>query len=105
MGQISAGWGEWYDNAADGGNDYSMEAWSASFTVNDNLSVSYGEMEDTRHQTAGTADITAEIKAINVAYSMGSMAVKFKNTDTSRANFGAVSLDQERNEIALSFSF
>ena len=105
MGQISAGWGEWYDNGADGGNDYSMEAWSVAFTVNDNLSISYGEMEDTRHQTAGTADITAEIQAINVAYSMGSMALKFKNTDTSRANFGAVTLDQERNELALSFSF
>jgi len=105
MGQISAGWGEWYDNGADGANDYGMEAWSVSFTVNDNLSVSWGEMEDTRKQTAGTADITAEIEAINIAYSMGSMGIKFKNTDTSRANFGAATLDQERNELAVSFSF
>ena len=105
MGQISAGWGEWYDNAADGGNDYGMEAYSVSFTVNDNLSISYGEMEDTRHQTAGTADITAEIQAINIAYSMGSMAVKFKNTDTDRPNFGSAGNTQERNELAVSFSF
>ena len=105
MGQISAGWGEWYDNGADGGNDYSMEAYSISFTVNDDLSISYGEMEDTRHQSAGTADITAEIQAINIAYSMGSMAVKFKNTDTDRPNFGSAGNTQERNELAVSFSF
>ena len=104
MGQISAGWGEWYDNAADGGIDYSMEAWSVAFTVNDNLSISYGEMDDTK-KTNGSTDVTAGIEAINVAYSMGSMAVKFKNTDTSRANFGAATLDQERNELAVSFSF
>jgi len=104
MGQISAGWGEWYDNAADGGIDYGMEAWSVSFTVNDDLSVSWGEMEDTK-KTTGSADVTAEIEAINIAYSMGSMAVKFKNTDTSRANFGAATLVQERNELAVSFSF
>ena len=104
MGQVSAGWGEWYDNAANGGTDYAMEAWSVAFTVNDDLSISYGEMEDTKKVVA-TADVTAEIEAINIAYSMGSMAVKFKNTDTSRANFGAATLDQERNELAVSFSF
>ena len=62
-------------------------------------------MEDTKHQTAGTADITAEIQAINVAYSMGSMALKFKNTDTDRPNWSAAGKTQERNEIAVSFSF
>ena len=104
MGQISAGWGEWYDDGADGGTDYGMEAWSVSFTVNDNLSVSYGEMEDTK-KVNGSADVTAEIEAINIAYSMGSMGIKFKNTDTSRPNFGAAANSQERNELAVSFSF
>ena len=109
MGQISAGWGEWYDDGANGGADYAMEAWSVAFTVNDNLSISYGEMEDTKKGVASStttiADITAEIEAINIAYSMGSMAIKYKNTDTSRPNFGAAANSQERNELAVSFSF
>ena len=62
-------------------------------------------MDDTKHVTGGTADVTAEIQAINIAYSMGSMGIKFKNTDTDRPNWSAAGKTQERNELAVSFSF
>jgi outer membrane protein OmpU len=103
MGPISAGMGEWYANGADGGTDYSAQAYSVAFNVNDDLSISYGNMEDTKHKVA-TADAGADITAINIAYTMGSMAVKIKQTDTDNANF-TTAKTAERTEIAVSFSF
>ena len=60
-------------------------------------------MDDTQNSILGVKT-TTEITSYNLAYSMGSMAVKVKHTDTDKPNFVA-STTAERTEIAVSFSF
>jgi|TARA_B110000438_G_scaffold303727_1_gene366796 outer membrane protein OmpU len=102
-GPVSVGYGEWYTNEKDGGRDYDTAAYSVAFNVNDSLSISYGSMDDTQNSILGVKT-TTEITSYNLAYSMGSMAVKVKHTDTDKPNFVA-STTAERTEIAVSFSF
>lgn len=103
MGPVSMGYGEWYTNEIDGGRDYDTTAFSVAFNVNDALSLSYGVMDDTQNSILGVKT-KAEITSYNLAYSMGSMALKLKQTNTSKPNFVAAK-DAERTEIAVSFSF
>ncbi len=109
LGALSVGYGEWFVNGADGGSDYSADAYSIAFNVNDSLSVSYGKMEDTKSApgtsiTSTIVDLSSEITAYNIAYTMGSMAIKIKQTDTDNANFSTAKT-AERTELAISFSF
>jgi outer membrane protein OmpU len=108
MGALSAGYGEWFVNGGDGSADYSADAYSIAFNVNDSLSVSYGKMEDTKSPgasaTSTAIDLSSEITAYNIAYTMGSMAIKIKQTDTDNANF-TTAKTAERTELAISFSF
>ena len=104
MGPISIGYGEWYTNEKDAGDDYSTEGMSIAFAVNDELSVSWGELEDTREASSATAAATTELTAYQVAYTMGSMGIKLKHTDTDNG-FQSTNTSAENTEIAVSFSF
>ena len=104
MGPISIGYGEWYTNEKDAANDYSTEGMSIAFAVNDELSVSWGELEDTKEASSANAAVTAEMTAFQVAYTMGSMGIKLKHTDTDNG-YHSSNTSAENTEIAVSFSF
>ena len=104
MGPISIGYGEWYTNEKDAADDYSTEGMSIAFAVNDELSVSWGELEDTKEAVSDSAAITAEMTAFQVAYTMGSMGIKLKHTDTDNG-YHSSNTSAENTEIAVSFSF
>ncbi len=104
MGPVSIGYGEWYTNEKDGGTDYSTEAYSVAFAISDDVSISYGNMEDTKEASSANAAVVAEMTSYQLAYSMGSMALKFAHTDTDNG-YHSSGKTAENTEIAVSFSF
>ncbi len=105
LGAVSIGAGEWYANEENGGNDYSTTGMSIAFNVNDDLSLSYGELEDTREAHGATTAVATEMKSVQVAYSMGSMAVKAKRVETDNPYNQTTKNSDETTEISVSFSF
>ena len=80
-----------------------------AFNVNDNLSVSYTESEETydAQDNAATAiaDVDQEIDAIQVAYSMGGMSIKAYQMDVTNPAFDEDAGDASVTEIALGLAF
>jgi hypothetical protein len=105
LGALSVGAGEWYANEENGATDYSTSGMSIAFNVNDDLSFSYGELEDTKEGDSATAAVTTDIKSLQVAYSMGSMSVKAKRVETDNPYQQTTQNSDETMEISVSFSF
>ena len=80
-----------------------------AFNVNDNLSLSYTESEETYNAQAGTgvtvADVDQKIDAIQIAYSMGGMSVKAYQMDVTNPSFDEDADDSKVTEIALGLAF
>ena len=91
------------------GGIFTGEAMSIAFNVNDNLSISYSEVEDTydAQDAATTAieDTTMKTESVQVAYSMGSMSVKAYSTETSNPNYDSDADNLNVNEIAIGLAF
>jgi outer membrane protein OmpU len=85
------------------------EAVSIAFNVNDDLSISYTDKEDTydAQDDASTAiaDVTMGTESLQVAYSMGSMSVKAYSTETTNPNFDGNADKRTVTEIALGIAF
>ena len=103
-GPVAVGYGEWYVDEKDCAVDYSASGFGISFNVNDDLSVSYGELTDTREENSSTAALDTDMKSMQVAYSMGSMSIKAKRVETDNP-YHSSSKSEENSEISLSFSF
>jgi outer membrane protein OmpU len=106
-GPVTVGYQEWYNDAGTGDHT-TADGMSIAFAVNENLSVSYGEIEETKNRVGGAvaanADLTTDLKAYNVAYSMGAIAIKAHHGKTDNANFGTAT-SAEMTEISVSFAF
>jgi outer membrane protein OmpU len=91
------------------GGIFTGEAMSIAFNVNDNLSISYSEVEDTYDSqdaaTTAIEDVVMKTESLQVAYSMGSMSVKAYSTETSNPNYDADAAKTNVNEIALGLAF
>ncbi len=127
MGPVSIGYSETYFDAGvaraidtvdtaktrrTAGGIYEDEQMSIAFNVNDNMSISYTVADSTYDsqddaKTAATTDddITQEIDAIQVAYSMGGMSIKAYNMEVSNPAHDDNAADQSVTEIALGFAF
>ena len=82
---------------------------SIAFNVNDNLSVSYTETDDTydaqSDKATNIADVTQETEALQVAYSMGGMSIKAYNMETSQPGYDSDAASVSATEIALGLAF
>ena len=90
------------------GGLFEGEALSIAFNVNDDLSVSYTDKEDTYDAQDGAnsiADVTMNTESLQVAYSMGSMSIKAYSTETSNPNFDGDADKRTVTEIALGIAF
>jgi outer membrane protein OmpU len=94
------------------GGIFTGEAMSVAFNVNDNLSISYSEVEDkydaqgnTGTALDGVEDVISKTESIQVAYSMGSMSIKAYKTDIKNPNYDSDAIDLTVNEIALGLAF
>ena len=88
------------------------EAMSIAFNVNDNLSISYSEVEDTYDAQGNTAvntdgvdDSKMKTESIQVAYTMGSMSINAYSTETSNPNYDSDADNLNVNEIAIGLAF
>jgi outer membrane protein OmpU len=93
------------------GGFFESDSISVAFNVNDDLSVSYTETEDTydaqSNVKGGTevVDVTMETEALQVAYSMGAMSIKAYNMETSNPGYDNDAAKRSISEIALGLSF
>ena len=126
FGPVSIGYQETYFDAglAQNGNDltttsaksvglsggvFTGEAMSIAFNVNDNLSISYSEVEDTfdaqDHESTAIDDVVMKSESIQVAYTMGSMSINAYSTERSNNNYDSDADKLNVNEIAIGLAF
>ena len=88
---------------------FESQSMSIAYNVNDSMSVSYTETEDTYNAqdnaTTAIADVTQDTKAFQVAYSMGAMSVKAYRMEINNPGYDSDAADRDVTEIALGLSF
>jgi len=100
---------------AAGGGQFESDQFSITMNLNDNLSISYADADDTYDAQAGAsaasttgdsvADVTMSMKSIQAAYSMGSMSIKMYRQSTDNPGYDSGGASNESTEIALGLSF
>ena len=91
--------------AAATGN-FEFEKMSIAFNVNENLSLSWGELEETYDgQSATIADVEMSSTSIQFAYTMGSMSINAYSTERSNNNYDSDADKLNVNEIAIGLAF
>ena len=105
-GPVTVGYQTWYNDPGKGVH-YESEGMSVAFAVNENLSVSYATIEETKFAAgvrSANTDIEADLKSYNVAYSMGSIAIKAHRTESGNPDFTDAT-DGQMTEVSVSFAF
>ena len=93
------------------GGDFEFEKMSIAFNANENLSFSWGELEETydsqSNAASGTevANVTMESTSIQFAYTMGSMSIKGYQTETDNPGWDSDAQSDEVTELAINFAF
>ena len=88
-----------YDAAA--GEDDEISSWKVSYTVTDDLSISYGEET---HET-NNESVDEEVEQISASYTTGGMTVSLSQTEATGADHSTSLGTQERWKLGLSFAF
>ena len=87
---------------------YRNVGYGVSFNINDNLSISYGEMESKKGWVSqtGNPSVKMTIDSIQAAYTMGGATVKIAETNCKNCGYatGAAN-DKDGTTIALSLAF
>jgi len=90
---------------------FEMEQMSVAFNVNDNLSISWTDGEDTydaqSNVKGGTevVDVSQDTDALQVAYSMGGMSIKAYRMETSNPAYDGNAAASEKSEVSLGLAF
>jgi outer membrane protein OmpU len=127
MGPVSVGYSESYHDYGNhtavaeaataakyvglGDGIFETSVYSIAFNVNDNLSLSYADAEDTYDSQSnvkgGTeiADVSMDMTSIQAAYSMGAMSIKAYRTETDNVAYSTIGGSLTVNEIAIGLAF
>jgi outer membrane protein OmpU len=81
------------------GNDDEVDSFKLSYTITEDLSVSYGEET---HETDGSS-IDEEVDSVSVSYTTGGMTVTAAQIDATGVDHAAG--DKERWKLGVSFAF
>jgi len=106
MGSVTVGYQQTVNstNLRTSTDHYVNDAYGISFSVNDDLSISYGHHESERHMAGSNA--TLEASSIQMAYSMGGASLKIAQTSVDHANYDSTTAtDREGYTVALSLAF
>ena len=91
------------------GGFFESEMMSIAFNVNENLSVSYGELTETYNAqdnaSTAIANVDMESDSIQFAYTMGSMSIKGYQTETDNPGWDSNANSNTETEIAVNFAF
>jgi len=97
---------------ASSGNANEVEIYGIAFNVNDNLSISYENYENTYLKsasaatgaTAGQADVTQDADGIQIAYTMGGATLRVSDVSIDNGG-GTVGNSEDRTEVSLLMAF
>ena len=82
-----------------------VEAYGISFSVNENLSISYNVLDNTFDKTgSGAVDVTEETSGFGASYTMGSAAVRLLTAKTDNVG-GTAGTNEEVTELSLMLAF
>tara|TARA_Y100000591_G_scaffold306687_1_gene305348 strand:+ start:1834 stop:2910 length:1077 start_codon:yes stop_codon:yes gene_type:complete len=90
------------------GGFFESEMMSVAFNVNENLSISYGELTETynaQDHGENIANVDMESDSIQFAYTMGSMSIRGYQTETDNPGWDANADSDEVTELAVNFAF
>ena len=95
-----------YGQANSGTSVYDNTAYGVSFSVNDDLSISYGVHQSNKRLADGTKAVEVEAESLQIAYSMGGATLKIAETDADNADYVSTTAgDKEGTTIMLSLAF
>ena len=84
---------------------YANNAYGISFSVNDDLSISYGRHDSERALNNAT-NVEVEAESIQIAYSMGGATIKIAETEVDNADYVSTTAgDKEGTTVMLSLAF
>ena len=102
---------KYFDNKGIKFYNFEFEKMSIAFNVNENLSISWGELDETydaqSNVKGGTeiADVEMSSTSIQFAYTMGSMSIKGYQTDTDNPGWDSNAKSDTVTELAVNFAF
>jgi outer membrane protein OmpU len=105
-GPVSVGYSETeYDNENTGvDQDQEVESYNISYTVSENISISYGK--DTISEPLDTDDQDIEVSGITASYTTGGMTISGAMIDADNTAMGtATTEDKQHWNLAASFAF
>ena len=80
------------------------EMYGISFSVNENLAISYNVLDNTFDKAGVQVDVTEETTGIGASYTMGSASVRLLSAKTDNVG-GVQSTNQEVTELSLMLAF
>jgi len=84
---------------------YETTGFGISFAVNDNMSISYSEVENTKKfGTAATADVSLETDGIALSYNLGGASLLIQHNELNRT-WNAAATSDENTEVRLKMAF
>jgi len=93
---------------AGGTSYYENNMYGATFSVNDDLSISYGVMKSEKNKNDGLATTNVELEAesVQLAYSMGGASIKIAETSVDNGTYVSTTAnDTDGTTIALTLAF
>jgi len=87
---------------------YKNVMWAVAFNVNDNLSLSYAEMDSKKMwENQGTNEsVQMNVESYQLAYTMGGASIKIAETEVSQALYStAANQDKDGTTVALTLAF
>ena len=109
IGNVTAGYEYSRDNLMNQGHSdisfYENDMYGVSFSLNDDLSVSYGIAKSKQFKLNATS-VELEANSLQFAYSMGGASIKIANTSVDNGLYDSTTAtDREGTTIALSLAF
>jgi len=89
------------DNVGAAGTFYENQAYAISYSVNDDLAISYG-IHESKSNSGSTGNVEAE--SIQISYSVGGASIKVAENKVDNANYVA-GTNREGRTIALTLAF
>ena len=107
-GPVTVGYFQSYEStgerAAASVDAYDTTGFGISFAVNDNMSISYSEVENTKDFGSTTANVTMETEGIGISYNLGGASLLIQHNEQNRSWASATASD-ENTEVRLKMAF
>ena len=85
---------------------YESDGFGISFAVNDNMSISYAEVENTKlFGTVGQTDVTMETEGLGLSYNLGGASLLIQHNESNRTWTSASATSDENTEVRLKMAF